>query len=213
MAAREQRTRPGLDDKRLASWNALMISALADAGATLGEARYLDAATRCADFLLAEMVDGQGRLLRTYNDGRAKILAYLEDHAFLLEALIALFEATCEERWLTRAQALADQTIERFADPKHGGFFTTASDADQLIVRRKDVEDSPVPAGGSSAALGLARLAELTGVERYEREAVRVLALLHEIAPRHPLAFGHLLQAVHWRLAPTRPIACELPDR
>jgi uncharacterized protein YyaL (SSP411 family) len=210
-AAREQRTRPGLDDKRLTSWNALMICALAEAGGALGEQRYLDAASRCAAFLLASMVDDQGRLLRTFNDGRAKILAYLEDHAFLLEALIALFEATCEERWLSQAQALADQTIARFADTERGGFFTTASDSEQLIVRRKDVEDSPIPAGGSSAAMGLARLAELTGKEHYERQAVRALALLHEIAPRHPLAFGHLLQAIHWQLAPMRPIACDLP--
>jgi hypothetical protein len=211
LQVREQRTRPGLDDKRLASWNALLIAALAEAGEALGETRYLDAATHCADFLLTEMVDEQGRLLRTYNGGRAKILAYLEDHAFLLEALIILFEATCEERWLARAQALADRTIERFADPERGGFFTTASDSEQLIVRRKDIEDSPIPAGGSSVTMGLARLAELTGEERYEREAVRALSLLHEIAPRHPLAFGHLLQAIHWHLAPTRRIACELP--
>ena len=210
-AAREQRTRPGLDDKRLTSWNALTISALADAGAALGETRYLDAATRCADFLLTEMVDEQGRLLRTYNDGGAKILAYLEDHAFMIEALIALFEATCDERWLTQAQSLADLTIERFGDAERGGFFTTAADSERLIVRRKDVEDSPIPSGSSSAAMGLLRLAELTGKERYELEAVRAIALLHEIAPRHPLAFGHLLQAIHWHLAPMRPIACELP--
>ena len=111
-------TRPGLDDKRLTSWNALMICALADAGATLEEPRYLDAAVACAEFLLGEMRDAQGRLLRTYNDGQARIGAYLEDHAFLLEALLALFEATCEERWFTEARALADTMIARFADPR-----------------------------------------------------------------------------------------------
>jgi uncharacterized protein YyaL (SSP411 family) len=211
LEARGGRTRPGLDDKRLTSWNALMICALADAGATLDEPRYLDAAVGCAEFLLGEMRDAQGRLLRTYNDGQARIGAYLEDHAFLLEALLALFEATCQERWFAEAVALADTLIARFADPEHGGFFSTASDGDQLIVRRKDLEDSPIPSGASSAAMGLLRLAQLTGEDEYERHAVSVLRLLAEIAPRYPIAFGHALQALHWRFAPARPIACAVP--
>jgi uncharacterized protein YyaL (SSP411 family) len=211
LEVRAGRTRPGLDDKRLTSWNALMICALADAGATLEESRYLDAAVGCADFLLDEMRDAQGQLLRTYNDGQARIGAYLEDHAFLLEALILLFEATCEERWFSEAVALADTLIARFADPERGGFFSTASDGEQLIVRRKDLEDSPIPSGASSAAMGLLRLAQLTGEEEYERHAVSALHLLAEIAPRHPSSFGHLLQALHWHFAPARPIACAVP--
>jgi uncharacterized protein YyaL (SSP411 family) len=208
---RARRTRPGLDDKRLTSWNALMICALADAGATLDEPRYLDAAVGCAGFLLSEMRDGRGRLLRTYNDGQARIGAYLEDHAFLLEALIVLFEATCDERWFTEAVTLADTLIARFADPENGGFFSTASDGEELIVRRKDLEDSPIPSGASSAAMGLLRLAQLTGESEYERHAVSVLRLLAEIAPRHPSSFGHLLQALHWHFVPARPIACAVP--
>jgi uncharacterized protein len=209
---RAGRTRPGLDDKRLTSWNALMICALADAGAALEEPRYLDAAVECAEFLLSEMRNEQGRLLRTYNDGQARIGAYLEDHAFLLEALLVLFEATCEERWFAQALALADTMIARFADPEHGGFFSTASDGEQLIVRRKDLEDSPIPSGASSAAMGLLRLAQLTGESEYERHAVSVLRLLADIAPRHPSSFGHLLQALHWHFAPARPIACAIPS-
>jgi uncharacterized protein len=208
---RSARTRPGLDDKRLTSWNALMICALADAGAALREPRYLDAAVGCAEFVLSEMRDGSGRLLRTYNDGQAKIDGYLEDHAFMLEASVALFEATCEERWFTEAVALADTLIARFADPANGGFFSTASDGEGLIVRRKDLEDSPIPSGASSAAMGLLRLSQLTGEEEYERHAVSVLRLLAQIAPRHPSAFGHLLQALHWHFAPARPIACAVP--
>jgi uncharacterized protein YyaL (SSP411 family) len=211
LEARAERTRPGLDDKRLMSWNALMIGALADAGATLEESRYLDAAVGCAEFLLGEMRDAQGRLLRTYNEGQARIDAYLEDHAFLLEALIALFEATCEERWFSEATALADTLIARFADSERGGFFSTASDGDQLIVRRKDLEDSPIPSGASSAAMGLLRLAQLTGDDEYERHAISVLHLLAEIALRHPNSFGHLLQVLHWHFAPARPIACAVP--
>ncbi len=211
LSAREERVRPALDDKRLTSWNALMISALAEAGAALQEPRYLEAAVDCAEFLLAQMRDEQGRLLRSYNQGQAKIGAYLEDHAFLLEALIVLFEVSCEERWYEQAMELAEQIIARFADPERGGFFSTATDGETLIARRKDLEDSPIPAGGSSAALGLLRLSQLSGNEEQERHAVSVLLLLHEIAPRHPSSFGHLLQALYWYFAPARPIACAVP--
>jgi uncharacterized protein YyaL (SSP411 family) len=216
LEARERRVRPGLDDKRLTSWNALMITALAEAGAALDGVdgrRYIDAAVACAEFVLRDLRDGNGHLLRTYNDGRAKLDAYLEDHAFLLEALIALFEATCEARWFEAATALADEMIARFADPDEGGFFSTASDSEALIARRKDVEDTPIPSGASSAAVGLLRLAQLSGELEYERRAVSVLRLLHELAPRHPAAFGHLLQALHWHLSPARPIACPVPSR
>ncbi len=218
LEARAARVRPALDDKRLTAWNALMISALAEAGAALEEPRYLDAAIACAEFLQGEMrnhgsalAGERGRLLRTYNHGQASIPAYLEDHAFLLEALIVLFEATCEERWFHEASALAEEMIARFADEERGGFFSTACDGEALIARRKDLEDSPIPSGSSSAALGLLRLAQLTGNEDYERRARGAIALVAEIAPRHPSAFGHMLQAMHWQLAPARPIACAVP--
>jgi uncharacterized protein YyaL (SSP411 family) len=214
LEVRDHRVRPGLDDKRLTSWNALLIAALAEAGAALSEPRYTEAAIACAEFVLRDLRRTDGRLLRTYNDGHAKIDGYLEDHAFLLEALLALFETTCEERWFVEARALADILIARFADPENGGFFSTAADAGEaLIARRKDFEDSPIPAGGSSAALGLLRLSELTGEAEYERQALGVLALLRDIAPRHPTAFGHLLQVLHWRFSPARPIACAVPRR
>ncbi|HWX87999.1 MAG TPA: thioredoxin domain-containing protein [Solirubrobacteraceae bacterium] len=206
LEARAKRPRPGLDDKRLASWNALMISALAEAGAA-----YLEAAVECAEFVLRELRTPEGRLLRTHSAGEAKIDAYLEDHAFLLEAFIALFEATCEERWLMHAKALAEETIGRFADPENGAFFSTAADGEQLIARRKELEDSPIPAGGSSAAMGLLRLAQLTGEQRYADHGASVIELLHTIATKHPASFGHLLQAMHWHTVPMRPIACELP--
>jgi uncharacterized protein len=217
--AREQRVRPGLDDKRLTSWNALMISALADAATQLRELpeadaeQLLGAARRCAKFILGEMRDQDGHLLRSFNEGRARIGAYLEDHAFLLEALIVLFEADCDAVWLDAARELADQVIARFADPERGGFYSTASDHEPLIARRKDLEDTPIPSGSSSAAAGLLRLSQLTGEREYERHAVSVLRLLHEIAPQHPNAFGHLLTALHTYLSPARPIACEVPPR
>jgi uncharacterized protein len=207
LEARARRVRPGLDDKRLAAWNALMITALADAGAVLGREDYLHAARAAATFVLDRMRGPDGRLLRTFNAGVARLNAYLEDHAFLLEALLVLYEATFEERWFTAARDLADTIVARFADAERGGFYSTADDHEQLIARRKDLEDSPIPAGGSSAALGLLRLAALTGEQRYEEAAVGQLALLHEVAVRHPTGFGHLLQAIDLHLAPRREVA------
>jgi len=210
-AERDLRPRPALDSKRLTSWNALMISALADAGAALAEPRYSDAAVQCAEFLLTVMRDREGRLLRSYNDGAARIGAYLEDHALLLEALLVLFETTCEARFYEHAVSLADTLIDRFADEQRGGFFSTPSDGESLIARRKDLEDSPLPSGSSSAALGLLRLAQLSGEDSYEQHALGALKLTHELAYRYPSAFGHTLQALHWNLQPARPIACEVP--
>jgi uncharacterized protein len=207
LAARAQRVRPGLDDKRLAAWNALMIAALADAGAVLQREDYLEAARAAAAFLLDQMRGPDGRLLRTFNAGTARLAAYLEDHAFLLESLLVLYEATFEERWFAEARALADTIVARFADPERGGFFSTADDHEALVARRKDLEDTPIPSGGSSAALGLLRLAALTGERRYDEAAAGQLALLHEVAVRHPAAFGHLLQALDLQLASRREVA------
>src|SRR5204863_4824683 len=146
-------------------------------------------------------------LLRTFNAGEAKLNAYLEDHAFLLEALLDLYEATFDPRWFTEARALADTMIERFADDEHGGFFSTSDDHEQLVARRKDLEDSPIPAGNSSAALGLLRLAALTGEASYEEHAHGVLRLLHQVAPQHPTSFGHLLLALDWAVGRPREVA------
>ena len=210
---RSKRVWPGLDDKRLTSWNALMIAALADAGAVLGREDYLDAARGCAGFILGELRDERGRLLRTWKDGRAKLNGYLEDHAFLLEALLTLYEATFEPRWFGEGRALADTMIERFADDDRGGFFETSSDHEQLVARRKDLEDHPIPAGNSSAAYGLLRLAALTGEHEYETRAVGVFRLLHKVAAHHPQAFGHLLQALDFHFAAVKEVALVGPDR
>jgi hypothetical protein len=199
-AARSRRIRPGLDDKQLTAWNALMISALAQAGAALERADYVAAAARAAEFLLGRRDDG--RLLRT-----GQIPAYLDDHAYLLEALLTLYEATFDPRWYREARALADTMIERFADDETGGFFTTAADHSEGFARRKDLDDSPVPAGGSSAAFGLLRLARLTGEFEYERRALGVLRVLAPIVGRHPHGFGHVLQAIDFYLAPVREVA------
>jgi uncharacterized protein YyaL (SSP411 family) len=212
LEVRAGRVRPGLDDKRLSGWNGLMISALAEAGAVLGRDDYLEAAVDCASFVLGELRDADGRLLRTWKNGRGRLNGYLEDQAFLLDALLTLYEATFDPRWYREAVSCADALIERFGDPHAGGFFTTASDHEQLAARRKDFDDSPIPSGNSAAALALLRLALLSGESRYEREAVGVLRLLFGMAGRHPQAFAHLLQAADFYLAPVREVAIVGPD-
>jgi hypothetical protein len=205
--ARAARVAPNLDDKRLTSWNALMISALAEAGAVLERDDYLQAAVACADFVLGELRDPDGRLLRTWKDGRGQISGYLEDHAYLLEALITLYEASFDARFYREAVSLAETIIERFSDPERGGFFTTAKGHELLIARSKDLDDTPIPSGNSAAAFGLLRLALLSGEGKYERYALGVLRLLTPLAARHPLGFGHLLSAVDFYLAPVREVA------
>ncbi len=210
--AREQRVWPALDDKRLTAWNALMISALADAGAALDRADYRDAAVACAEFVWRDMRDAEGRLLRTYNRGQARLRAYLEDHAFLLEAFLGLYETTFDPRWFGAARELGETILARFSDPEHGGFFATADDHEALIARRKELDDAPIPAGSSAAAFGLLRLAALTGEHRYEEAALGVLRLLHAIAPQHPAAFGHVLQALDFHFADVKEVAIVGPD-
>ncbi|HWD64636.1 MAG TPA: thioredoxin domain-containing protein [Solirubrobacteraceae bacterium] len=204
---REQRVRPGLDDKRLTAWNALMIAALADAGAVLERPDYLTAARECARFVLDHLRSEDGRLLRTWKDGQAKLDGYLEDHAFLLQGLLVLYEATFDTEWYAAAANLGETLLDRFADSEHGGFFTTAEDQAHLLVRRKDLEDSPIPSGNSAAALGLLRLARLSGDDRFERAARGILKLNGPVALRFPTGFGHLLQALAFDRAPVREVA------
>jgi uncharacterized protein YyaL (SSP411 family) len=206
-AARAQRVRPGLDDKRLAAWNGLAIHAFAEAGAVLSRPDLVAVAVEAAEFVLGSMRDASGRLLRTWKDGEGKLNAYLEDHAFLLEALLALYEATFDPRWFAEARTLADAILDRFADPDGGGFFSTSVDHEALLVRRREIEDAPIPSGSSSAAVGLLRLAALTGEARYADAAVSHLRLVVPYLGKHPQAFAHALIALDWVLGPTREVA------
>jgi uncharacterized protein YyaL (SSP411 family) len=205
--ARTPRVRPQTDTKRLASWNGLMIGALAEAGAVLGHPEWIDAASSAADFVLTSMRDDTQRLLRTSDGVGSKLNAYLEDHAFLIEGLLDLYEATFKPRWFAAARAIADTMIERFADPDNDGFFSTSSDHEQLLTRRKDLDDNPIPSGQSSAALGLLRLAALSGEHRYQEHAAATLRQFSEIGSRHPQAFGHALQALDFLIHPTQEVA------
>jgi uncharacterized protein len=210
-ARRAERPWPALDDKRLCSWNALMIAALAEAGAALGRDEYRQAALHCAEFVWSELRDERGRLRRSWKDCKAPLAGYLEDYAYLVEALLTLYEATFEVKWFDAARDTAELMIELFADPERGGFFTTAHDHESLIARRKDVDDHPIPSGNSSAAYGLLRLAALTGESEYEGHAVGVLQLLTRAASQHPHALPHLLCALDFHLASVKEVALVAP--
>ena len=203
LAARERRIHPGLDDKVLTSWNALMLKAYAEAGAALDEPRYLETARRNAEFLLSALVE-DGRLLRTWRDGRAKLGAYLEDHAYLVDALTALYESTFEQPWLDEARRLADDMIARFWDG--GAFYDTASDHEALVVRPRDIFDNAAPCGGSAAAFALLRLAVHTGEETYHRHAVESLRSVRDFLGRMPAGFAHWLAALDFYLSTPREI-------
>ncbi len=208
LEARSGRVRPPLDDKAVCSWNALMVSALADAGAALDRPDLVDAAIRCATFIWEEMRDGQGRLLRVWRNGEAGVGAFLEDHAFLLEALLDLYEATFDPVWFERARGIAEEMVEGFGDRVRGGFFTTRGvSEDGLIARRKDVGDHPIPSGSASAALGLLRLWGLTGEGRPREEAEKILRMLAPASTRRPDAFGHLLKALDFALGDQTELA------
>lgn len=211
--ARCQRIRPGKDDKILASWNGLMIEALAKAGATFHEAAYLDAAKRAATFVLEQMTDDAGRLLHTYRHGKAKLSAYLDDYTYLASAMFALYEATFEPSWLEHAQKLIDTAIEHFYDTESGGFFYTADDHEQLIARNKDFYDHSVPSGNGVAALVLAKLGKLLGNEKYLQLAETTMSAAADVLQKHPIAAGQLLVAYDYLHQPGSEVVIAAADR
>ena len=192
LARRATRVRPGLDDKVLLGWNALMLGPLTEAAAAFDRDDWMDAARTNARFLLAELRRDDGRFLRSW---RSPYLAYAEDYAALLEALCTLAELD-EVAWLTDARTVAGEMIRLFHDADGGGFFTTGSDAEQLVVRLKDIFDDATPSANSMAANGLLRLAALTGEARYDELATEVVGLLAAAGATHPNGFAHLLGAV-----------------
>ncbi len=205
-AEREKRIKPNRDEKILTAWNGLMLAAFADAAAVLDSEEYLDIAKRNADFISREMVS-DGRLLRTWKDGAAKLNGYVEDHANVADGLIVLFQVTGDAKYLIEARRLADLMITEFWDGENGGFFFTSNDHEELIVRNKDFYDNATPSGNSVAADVLLRLAKLLGDEKYERFAVTVLRLTATQLRRHPQGFGRALSAMEFNISPTREIA------
>jgi uncharacterized protein YyaL (SSP411 family) len=206
LAARAQRVRPGLDDKVLLAWNALFVRALAEAAAALERDDWMAVAVANARFLLSQLRSPDGRLLRSWQDGRARHFAYAEDYAALLEALVTLAEVDDVE-WLGEARSVADDLLRLFHDDDGGGFFTTGDDAETLIVRSKDWQDNATPAANSLAANGLLRLAAVTGDDRYATPAREVLGALAPVVGEHPTAFAYLLGALERAVTPPLEVA------
>jgi len=204
--SREKRVHPGLDDKVLVAWNGLMIEALAVAAGALDEPRYLNAAQRAADFVLTQMRRPDGRLLHTWRRGEARLDAYLDDYSTLASALVALYQADFDERWLAEAAGLVDTMLALFEDSSGGGFYFTAQDHETLLTRQKDLYDNAVPSGNSMAASALLRLGKLTGRADYLAAAERTLAAAAPIAKQAPLAMGQMLLALDMYLGPTYEI-------
>ena len=204
---RERRVRPGTDDKVLAAWNGLAISALAEAGRAFGEPRFVDAAVRAAEFVLEKMRDHDGRLLRSWRDGRRGRPGYADDYALMADACLTLYETTFDLRWFMEARSLADELIRLFHDAERGGFFQTGSDAEDLVIRPKELYDNAVPSGNSAAADVLQRLTHLTGEPEYERAGVSALRLVRDGIAGAPLGFGHALGALDLYLDTVREVA------
>jgi uncharacterized protein YyaL (SSP411 family) len=205
--AREERVPPGTDDKVLAAWNGLAISAFAECGRIFGEQPYVDAAVKAADFVLTKMRRDDGRLLRAWREGRTGAPGYLDDYALMGEACLTLYETTFELRFFREAKGLADDMLRLFRDEAGGGFFQTGSDAEALVLRPKELFDNAVPSGSSAAANLLQRLALLTGDVEYERAGVSALRLVRELMARSPTGFGHALCALDLHVGKSREVA------
>jgi uncharacterized protein len=200
--ARDRRTRPGLDDKVLTEWNALFTSMLAQAGAALNRPDWIDAAVTNAEFLLRELRLPSGRWMRSWQaDGvpKARHRALAADHAALVDAFTRLAEATGHARWIDEAKQVADTMLDWFWDPVNGGLYTTAEDGEALVVRQKDLSDNATPSANSMAAIALYRLAALTGEQRYQHQADRILQLISGLLDDSVGMFSHALLAVDLR--------------
>jgi uncharacterized protein YyaL (SSP411 family) len=192
--ARRKRVRPGLDDKILTGWNGLMITALAKGAAVLDDGRYGGAAAKAADFILREMRQ-EGRLFATYGKGRARLMAYVTDYAFLVEGLLYLYEWSADLRWLEEAERLTDKAIEFNWDEAGGGFFFTASDHEALIVRSKTAHDGAIPSGNSVMLMNLQRLSILLRQD-LRRKAGQIIQVFGGGTARSPFQHERFLCGV-----------------
>jgi uncharacterized protein YyaL (SSP411 family) len=216
LAARDRRPQPARDDKVLAGWNGLMIAAFADAAALLGRdgdpARsalaggYRAIAERAAGRLVGVLRGSDGRFLRSWKDGRARHAGTLEDQACMAEGLLALYEATADERWFAAAREAVEGILAHFADPA-GGFHDTADDAEVLVARPRSLQDNAVPSGGAMATTALLRLAALTGEMRYAEAAEAALTTVGAAAAAYPTAFAQWLIALDWWVGPVDEVA------
>jgi uncharacterized protein YyaL (SSP411 family) len=204
---RAQRVRPGTDDKVLAAWNGLAVTAFAEAGRALDEERYVEAATRAAGFVLERLRGEAGRLQRSWRDGRTSGPGFVDDHATMAAGCLELYRTTFDTRWMREARRLADDLIGLFHDEAGGGFYQTGSDATDLLMRPKELFDNAVPAGNSVAAEVLLKLSMCTGDAEYERLAVSALQAARDLLAKAPSAFGYALGALDLHLSKSKEIA------
>ena len=206
LARREGRIRPAQDDKVLTAWNGLMLAAMAEAGRAIDDERYREAAERNAAFVLRELRQENGRLLRTWRADQAKLNGYLEDYAYLIEGLLELYQTTFEPRWFVAAGELADAMIAHFQAPERG-FFDTSDDHETLISRPRDLQDNATPSGNAMAVTVLYKLAGLTKNQQYVDIARDALAPMQPTMSQYPTGFGQWLQALTYALSEPREIA------
>ena len=207
-AAREQRIKPGRDEKVLTAWNGMALRAFAHAARAFSRDDYRMVAEQNADFLLRELRDANSNLLRAWKDGRAgSVPAFLDDHALLADGLLALYEATFAPRWLIEARTLADTMLARFWDDAISGFYDTAADHEALVVRPRDTGDNATPSGNSAAADVLLRLAVIFDLPEYRARAEAILGSLAPFLARYPTGFGRYLAAAEFALGTPHEIA------
>jgi hypothetical protein len=212
--ARAQRVHPGHDEKALASWNGLMLIAFAEVARALDRDDCRLGAERNADFLLSELRQENGRLLRTWKacpdriegTGEAKLNGCLEDYAYLIEGLLELYQTTFEPGWFAAARELAETMIAHFQS-QDGGFFDTSDDHERLITRPRDLQDNATPSGNAMTATALLKPAGFTNQLRYVDVAHQALAQMQPMLTQYPLGFGQWLQALAYALSKPREIA------
>ncbi|NDP49267.1 MAG: thioredoxin domain-containing protein [Sulfuriferula multivorans] len=209
--ARDQRIKPGRDDKQLTSWNALMISGLAHAGRVMARPDWVEAAQTAIDFLHQNLWR-DGRLLASYKHGEARLNGYLDDYAFLLDALLESMQAGYREADMAWACELADALLTHFEDPEQGGFFFTSHDHEALITRPKPGYDNATPSGNGVAAFALQRLGYLLGETRYLEASARCLQVFQAQLTQQPIAYSTLLAVLEESLAPPRVILLRGPS-
>ena len=205
-AAREKRIHPGRDEKILTDWNGLALRAFADAAAYLGRDDYRQIAVSNAEFIFRTLWDGT-RLLHSFKDGRARFNAYLDDYANVADGLLSLYQLSFEEKWLKRAEALADHIIDRFWDSDNGGFYFTDIGHEALITRTKDYFDNATPSGNSVAADVLVRLGAQLGRNDLTEKAKRLFESTGALLAQYPSGFGRLLEAIDFYLGPSKEVA------
>ncbi|HUX98210.1 MAG TPA: thioredoxin domain-containing protein [Candidatus Deferrimicrobium sp.] len=203
---REKRFHPRKDDKILTDWNGLMIAALSIAARVFDNQNYLKAAQKAVDFIFNRMLRSDGRLLHRYRDGEAAVLANVDDYAFLIWALLELYETTFETRYLQKSIELQTELMDHFWDKIEGGFYFTADDAEVLLVRKKEVYDGAIPSGNSVAMLNLLRLGKVTGNSDYEKKAARIGQVFANEVNRIPAGFTMLLVSLEFAMGPSYQI-------